>query len=290
MGSDYNFIFSSSMRDKVYDNCLEDNRSTYMRFQEYRPIDYRIQRMLATNGREQDNAGDINDIDNHIHEVVYRSFLDSHTYMQNGMVLGIYRILGLASVLISMTGVLNKDDFKRRAQLNPLMALNVYSVLFPIATVFYDWTVAKLLNRYEYLLMKAAKFCWIVLYWAFMIFAYLQYLDDMEVYDQSHQESSLDEETSEFEKLSDSTKYIMKISFHLTLIYPIIAMFYSKMIYECKFMTKATTRQSRISPNANDNLPILDSDEQFNDVDEEPELVEVSMELQMAAPSEIIEN
>ena len=42
MGSDYNFIYSPSMRKKVMDNCLDDNRETYMRFQEYRPIDWRI--------------------------------------------------------------------------------------------------------------------------------------------------------------------------------------------------------------------------------------------------------
>jgi hypothetical protein len=51
--------------------------------------------------------------------------------------------------------------------------------------------------------------------------------------------------------------------------YPIIAMIYSKLIFECKFMTKARTRESRISPNQaraeiefnQDGLPIArDSD------------------------------
>ena len=42
-----------------------------MRFQEQRPVDYRIQRMLATNGIEQDDTGNMNEIDNHIHEIVY---------------------------------------------------------------------------------------------------------------------------------------------------------------------------------------------------------------------------
>ena len=106
MGSDYNFIFSPEMQSKVLRNCIDDNRSTYMRFSEYKPVDWRIQRMLATNGREQDDSGNMNEIDNHIHEIVYQSFRDSNMYMYNGLILGIYRILGVVTFLVGMTGAL----------------------------------------------------------------------------------------------------------------------------------------------------------------------------------------
>jgi hypothetical protein len=62
--------------------------------------------MLATNGREQDDSGNMNEIDNHIHEIVYQSFLDSNMYMYNGLVLGVYRILGVITFLVGMTGAL----------------------------------------------------------------------------------------------------------------------------------------------------------------------------------------
>jgi len=48
----------------------------------------------------------MNEIDNHIHEIVYQSFNDSKMYMYNGLVLGIYRILGVVTFLVGMTGAL----------------------------------------------------------------------------------------------------------------------------------------------------------------------------------------
>ena len=64
-------------------------------------------------------------------------------YMHNGMVLGIYRILGIATVLISMSGVLNEtdDQSSRNATLDPSRAINIYSLLLPIAVFSYDLTV-----------------------------------------------------------------------------------------------------------------------------------------------------
>lgn len=144
-----------------------------MKFQEYRAVDYRIQRMLATNGRDADDGGGINEIDNHIHEIVYQSFLDSNMFMKNGMVLGIYRILGVASVLISISGVLNDEKNKTKVNIDPVRSINVYSILLPFAVVAYDFTVQKMLNRYEFLFLRVSKYIWIALYWAMMVFAYI---------------------------------------------------------------------------------------------------------------------
>jgi hypothetical protein len=138
--------------------------------------------MLATNGRDADEGGGINEIDNHIHEIVYQSFLDSNIYMKNGMVLGIYRILGVASVLISISGVLNSDKHKTKVNIDPVRSINVYSILLPISVVAYDFTVQKMLNRYEFLFLRVSKYVWIMTYWAFILFAYVLYQSDVKNY------------------------------------------------------------------------------------------------------------
>lgn len=94
-------------------------------------------------------------------------------YMKNGMVLGIYRILGVASVLISISGVLNDDKNKTKANMDPTRSINVYSILLPLAVVAYDFTIQKMLNRYEYIFLRISKYIWIALYWALMVFAYI---------------------------------------------------------------------------------------------------------------------
>lgn len=42
IGSDYNFIYSSHLRQIVLSNCIEENKSVYMKFQDYKSIDFRI--------------------------------------------------------------------------------------------------------------------------------------------------------------------------------------------------------------------------------------------------------
>lgn len=263
MGSDYNFIYSSEMREKINENCLDDNCSTYMNFQEYQPIDYRVQRMLASNGREND-SGDTNEIDNHIHEVVYQSFLNSNLHMQNGFVLGIYRIFGLASAIFSLSGILNDEKQKIRTEVSPIRALNIYSICLPIVAVLYDFTVQRIINRYEYNALKVAKISCVVLYWALMVYAYVQYMDDVASYSgrrfletENNEEDTAD---NDYKKLSSYTKSVLYSVDMVAFAYPIAAMVYSKMIYDCKFLTKASTRESRISPNVSRNNGI-----QFNE-------------------------
>lgn len=61
-------------------------------------------------------------------------------YMHNGMILGVYRILGIATCLISLSGVLNdtEDESSRNASLDPSRSINVYSILLPISAFIYD--------------------------------------------------------------------------------------------------------------------------------------------------------
>mmetsp|Transcript_33591 Transcript_33591/g.51688 ORF Transcript_33591/g.51688 Transcript_33591/m.51688 type:complete len:164 (+) Transcript_33591:1441-1932(+) len=55
IGSDYNFQFSSALRQKVFENCLDDNKNE-MRFKEHRGVDLRVQRMLLNNGVEDEQG------------------------------------------------------------------------------------------------------------------------------------------------------------------------------------------------------------------------------------------
>jgi hypothetical protein len=75
IGSDYNFIYSSNLRKIILDNCLEENKSVYMKFQDYKNIDYRIQRLLANNGLDSESGNrNIDEDDTNIHQIVYQNF------------------------------------------------------------------------------------------------------------------------------------------------------------------------------------------------------------------------
>lgn len=55
---------------------MEENKSVYMKFQDYKSIDYRIQRLLANNGHDSENGSvrNIDEVDNNIHQIVYQNF------------------------------------------------------------------------------------------------------------------------------------------------------------------------------------------------------------------------
>jgi hypothetical protein len=73
----------------------------------------RIQRLLANNGVEDDGFGDMNEVDNHIHEIVYRSFLESDKYSRNGFVLGLYRISGVATFVLGMMALIQDPELMK---------------------------------------------------------------------------------------------------------------------------------------------------------------------------------
>ena len=64
-------------------------------------------------------------------------------YMQNGLILGVYRILGIATALIGLSGVLNDTDEEasRNSALDPSRSINIYAFLLPVAAFVYDFSV-----------------------------------------------------------------------------------------------------------------------------------------------------
>jgi hypothetical protein len=84
-------------------NCLDINKDIYLKFIEYKPIDYNIQRLLNSNGQDVSIGFDQNEIDVHLMDVVFRSFLEGNLHFWNGFVLGLYRIAGFLSVLYAFS-------------------------------------------------------------------------------------------------------------------------------------------------------------------------------------------
>lgn len=116
----------------------------------------------------------MNEIDNHIHEIVYQSFNDSKMYMYNGLVLGVYRILGVVTFLVGMTGALGQsDESKEKVDLDPTLAINYYSLFLPFGVILYDLTVQKMVNRYEYIFMFVIKALWTIFYWTLFVVTYV---------------------------------------------------------------------------------------------------------------------
>jgi hypothetical protein len=56
--------------------------------------------------------------------------------MRSGMILGMYRILGIASVLIGMSATM--QEYEDHENYAPLRGVNMYSFLLPIASILYD--------------------------------------------------------------------------------------------------------------------------------------------------------
>ena len=126
----------------------------------------------------------MNEIDNHIHEIVYQSFNDSKMYMYNGLVLGIYRILGVVTFLVGMTGALGQsDENKEKVDLDPMLAINYYSLFLPFGVILYDLTVQKMVNRYEYIFMFIIKALWTIFYWTILIVTYVMAAKEIKQYD-----------------------------------------------------------------------------------------------------------
>ena len=92
------------------------------------------------------------------------------------MILGMYRICGVATFLICMiASIQDKKDF---ANYDPLKAINIYSVVLPIFVMAYDSQIPKLLGRQEHKIPKIAKYTYVTIYWTLMIIVILFYCND----------------------------------------------------------------------------------------------------------------
>jgi hypothetical protein len=107
------------------------------------------------------------EVDNDIHRVVYENFQDSNKHMKLGMILGMYRILGVAAVLIGMTA--SMQDYHDYENYIALRAVNMYSFFLPIFSILYDMQLPSLIGRRERRFNMVCKYVFVTVYWIYMV-------------------------------------------------------------------------------------------------------------------------
>lgn len=94
--------------------------------------------------------------------------------MRSGMVLGMYRILGIASVLIGMQGAMQDyDDYENFVALR---SVNMYSFLLPIFSLLYDAQLTKIIARCERVFNLYCKYIFVVFYWVLIVYVTIKVL------------------------------------------------------------------------------------------------------------------
>ena len=177
------------MQDTMNANCLDENREVHYRFQEYKYPDYNIQRLLASNGDDLSvNEEDQNDIDSHMYEIIYTTFSQSHIHLRNGILLGLYRVVGIATVIMSLLQYMDEDksnelwDNKYISQssldYDPITCINFWAFAFPITAWLYDSMIGSLINRREKMQFKFIKILLTLIYWGTLTSALLSYKSD----------------------------------------------------------------------------------------------------------------
>lgn len=92
------------------------------------------------------------------------------------MILGMYRICGIATFLIGM--VASIQDSRDYLNYAPLKAVNIYSVTLPLFVLSYDSQIPKLIGRREMKYFKCAKYSYVIIYWLMMLLSVCFYLRD----------------------------------------------------------------------------------------------------------------
>jgi hypothetical protein len=97
---------------------------------------------LESNG-QGDQGTSIIEAENNIHETIYEYFVKSKYYFESGLVLGLYRILGVIAFLISLVACFtDNEEAKARANYDyiydPTRAINMYSLVLPLVAFAYD--------------------------------------------------------------------------------------------------------------------------------------------------------
>ena len=181
------------------------------------------------------------------------------------MILGMYRILGIASVLIGMQGAM--QDYNDYENFSALRSVNMYSFLLPIFSLLYDAQLAKIISRCERVFNLYCKYIFVVFYWVLIVFVTILVLREpwktVTIYKKVVQDprapipnnSTESLEDSPFPEdpladadsssnsvaqemtvrdLSDDTLSLLKIMNLMILFYPMMACAYSKAIFDCR--------------------------------------------------------
>lgn len=64
--------------------------------------------------------------------IVHQGFIDTKNYLQLGMIIGVYRIFGLASIYYAFN-VIASGNWK-----TSMAAINIFSVFLPAIVIIYD--------------------------------------------------------------------------------------------------------------------------------------------------------
>lgn len=100
---------------------------------------------------------------------IYKAYRDAKQHFSLGMALGAYRILGVASFLMSL-------NILTQGQMNSnISCINEYSILLPILVLVFDNHLPKISKREEHQIFKRAKRCFMAFYWALIIASLVLY-------------------------------------------------------------------------------------------------------------------
>lgn len=76
IGSDFTFPQSKNMQEILLCNCVQETRDVgALRFQEFKPINYNVQRALINS--EDDPVEEGNQIDEHVMQLVFTNFKET---------------------------------------------------------------------------------------------------------------------------------------------------------------------------------------------------------------------
>ena len=56
IGSEVDFVNSPALRKTIFQNCIEEDRSKYLRFQELKNINYHVRRELAGENEQEERT------------------------------------------------------------------------------------------------------------------------------------------------------------------------------------------------------------------------------------------
>lgn len=84
------------------------------------------------------------------------------------MILGMYRIMGVAALLIGMTA--SMQDSSDHENYSALKAINLYSICLPVCSLLYDAQLPQIISRHEKWFYKYCKFIFVILYWIFIAY------------------------------------------------------------------------------------------------------------------------
>lgn len=101
--------------------------------------------------------------------IVHQGYLDTKNFLHLGLIIGAYRIFGLASIYFAFNVIASGN-------INTSMAaVNIFSITLPLIVILYDMQLPRIKGRKEYMAFSLIKFFYTCLYWGQMLALGLAY-------------------------------------------------------------------------------------------------------------------